>query len=200
MISRVMSRLETRRAPHQPVVEQERRPHLVFSLARVEQALPLLAVREILQLEHLRPIPDAPQALMGVMNRRGECLPVIDLARLLGVGSCTQHAETCVLVVEDRSGARSGWLGLAVDAVRRILTLGADEVAPAPRLQAPFTIDFVAAMARAEGGFMPILDLAALLGSTALRAAAQSAREATEPMGVPARFDESSLGLHGQAP
>lgn len=192
MIHRGPWRGDIRRAPRQPIVEQERRAHIVFALAGVEHAFPLLSLREILQVDGLRSVPGAPPALNGVMSLRGERLPVLDLAVLVGLGASHRTLETCVLVVEGTHADRPALLGLLVDGVRRILDLASGDMTPAPRLQAPFTIDFVSMLARVDVGLVPVLDLERLLAWMPLGVAARAGWIAALPADEHQREADSS--------
>ena len=83
-------------------------------------ALDVGQVLEITPLAGLTPVPGAPGAVRGVCNIRGEVLPVLNLARLLGLGEDNGAAQ---MVVTDLGGERTA---LAVDAVL--------DVGPAPVL------------------------------------------------------------------
>jgi chemotaxis signal transduction protein len=80
-------------------------------LATERYAIPVDRVREVTRAEGLTPVPGAGPAVLGVCNLRGQVLPVLDLARALGVGA--QADPQLLLVVED-GGRRTG---LTVDEV-----------------------------------------------------------------------------------
>ncbi|MDP2809057.1 MAG: CheW domain-containing protein [Rhodocyclaceae bacterium] len=74
-------------------------------------------VERLLPLMQIQPVPDAPPYLAGIMNLAGEAVPVIDLARRLGLGdSPAYHLDNPVLLA--RAGGPGGRLaGLVVDDV-----------------------------------------------------------------------------------
>lgn len=74
-------------------------------------ALPVEAVLEVARPARLTPVPGAPAHVVGVMNLRGEVLPVVDLAALAGL---RPPGDATVIAVVESGGARAG---LAVDAV-----------------------------------------------------------------------------------
>jgi purine-binding chemotaxis protein CheW len=92
---------------------------LLLPLAGDWYALELATVREVVPSPVLRHLPRAPAAVLGVLNLRGDVVPVLDTARLLGQGSSTRVEH--VVVVDSELGAA----GLAVDALPRRASMGA---------------------------------------------------------------------------
>jgi two-component system chemotaxis response regulator CheV len=80
--------------------------YVMIRLAAEEYAMPVGHVREVAELGRVEPVPRARPELLGIKNLRGQILPVIDLARLLGVPHTA--APACLLVAE-ASGRRVGF-------------------------------------------------------------------------------------------
>jgi purine-binding chemotaxis protein CheW len=62
----------------------ERPGHLVFACGAALYAVPADTASEVVSVPSLTRVPGAPSHLLGVFAHRGELLPVIDLARLVG--------------------------------------------------------------------------------------------------------------------
>ncbi len=86
---------------------------VVFSVSGRALALPVSHVREILRLEQLTGVPNAPQPVAGVMNLRGHVLPVVDTHVLLGLphSPVTDASRVLIFLLNNRS------IGLVVDDV-----------------------------------------------------------------------------------
>ena len=100
---------------------------IAFRLANVTHALPAEAVREVLGMVLITPLPDAPAWLTGVIDLRGTIIPVIDLRVRIGVTARALDLSTPILVVDH--GGRS--IGLIADAIDQIITV------PETSVQAP---------------------------------------------------------------
>lgn len=61
-------------------------PAVIFPIGEDRYAVPTSAVREIVANPHPTRLPNAPAALLGVFNLRGEVIPVFDTAAVLGIG------------------------------------------------------------------------------------------------------------------
>jgi purine-binding chemotaxis protein CheW len=91
--------------------------HVRFRVGDESFALPVTQVLEVAEVGALAPVPGAPPSVLGVRNLRGQVLPVIDLAAVLGTARA-QEAET--LVVTEEAGRRAGF---AIDEVTDVAEL-----------------------------------------------------------------------------
>lgn len=115
------------------VQESSQRLHLVtFSLLGEVFGLPILDVREIIRMTEITPVPQAPDFVKGVINLRGQILPVVDLRKRFGIDPKDNDEHTRIVVVELTNSA----VGLIVDSVSEVLRIPADVVAPPPSLVA----------------------------------------------------------------
>lgn len=157
------------------VPEVEGAPYLVFAVGGVEYALPLLGVQEMVPVDTLEALPDAPAALGGTLSLRGETVPVVDLAgALTGRKGGAAPERSALIAITARPGVPAR-VGFTVDDVRRVIALAPEAIAPPPRLGALVGFDLIAAMARVGEGIVPILDVDRLLASDAARAAIEVA-------------------------
>jgi purine-binding chemotaxis protein CheW len=99
------------------------RTYLRFDVAGEGHALPMELVREILRVPPLVRVPQGPASLEGLGNLRGRVLPVVSLSGLLGKHLGGGTASARVLVLD-----RTSLLGLRVDAVHGLVTVGRDRV------------------------------------------------------------------------
>ena len=77
---------------------------VTLSVAAESYAVPAISVIEIVLLQPLTHVPAMPRSVRGLMNLRGTVIPVVDLARQLGLGETTLTRQTCVAVIETREG------------------------------------------------------------------------------------------------
>jgi chemotaxis signal transduction protein len=116
-------------------------------------AVPVEHVLEVAKLGDLTAVPGASLWLLGVINRDGQVLPVVDLAKLLGTRSAGRPA--CLLVVED--GARRA--GLAVEEIL--------DVRPAPAMIEATESKLLRGAALVHGLLVGMLEIGAVLDQAA---------------------------------
>lgn len=104
---------------------------VIFSLGTEEFGLPIEAVQEITHLAEIHPVPKAPKYIKGLINIRGEAIPLIDMHERFGIET-HNNAEYAIIVEINNSS-----VGMAVDEVKEVRTL--DNISPPPPLvTAPF--------------------------------------------------------------
>jgi purine-binding chemotaxis protein CheW len=114
-----------------PAASGEERQFVVFRLGNDEFGLPIEAVNEVARVpDQITRLPKAPKFLEGVVNLRGEVLPVVDQRRRFDMPAL-EHKGACRLVVVRTERHRAG---LIVDSVSEVLRCFAADIEPAPDL------------------------------------------------------------------
>lgn len=142
------------------VAQSERVEALLFELAGHRFGLRLTDVDELVRACALQAVPKAPPPVRGVLNLRGEILPVLDLRRRFELPE--KGLEPSDYFVLARAASRR--LGLIVDGVLGIETLSAFPPADAPHL--PFRLEYIAGVAAVADGVVLIYDLSTFLSHT----------------------------------
>ena len=141
--------------------QREERQFLVFRLGDDEFGLPIEAVDEVARVpDQITRLPRTPKFLEGVVNLRGEVLPVVDQRRRFDMPALEVRAARRLVVVRtERHKA-----GLIVDSVSEVLRCPADEIEPAPNLSNE-TVKLVQGVVNLEqaGRIVLLLDPAELL-------------------------------------
>jgi purine-binding chemotaxis protein CheW len=132
---------------------------LTFGLASEMFAVPVAKVREVLDVQHVTPMANAPSALLGLIDVRGLSVPVIDLKQKLGMGSKepSDHSRILVLQLEGEQGPMV--LGALTDAVYEVTQLSSEAVKPAPATGLAWDHGYMAGIGRHNGKFVTLLDL-----------------------------------------
>lgn len=106
---------------------------VTFELLGEVFALPILDVREIIRPTTITPVPQAPGFVEGVINLRGQIIPIVDLRKRFGIDANAMDDDTRIIVVELGNGVV---VGLIVDAVREVERLPSEAITPPPALVA----------------------------------------------------------------
>ncbi|PAU51247.1 chemotaxis protein CheW [Pseudomonas indica] len=143
--------------------------HLSFRVRQARYALPIELVREIIEYGQITTVPMMPSFIHGVINLRGNVVPVLDLAARFGFELTEPGKRTCIVIIELELDDQQQRIGLVVDAVDAVLDIDSSEVEPAPPFGAGIRTDFIAGMARDERGFTIILDVRRVLSLDDIR-------------------------------
>jgi len=101
-----------------------------FKVGKEEFGLDILKVREIIRLRDLTRVPNLPDFVDGVINLRGQVIPVIGLRRRLGIETAASDKRTRIVVAEVNGHV----LGFVVDEVSEVLRIASDTVEPPPQM------------------------------------------------------------------
>ncbi len=136
-----------------------RTQHLSFSLRGTEYAIGILRVKEILQFEETTRVPSTPRSVRGVINLRGQVVPVIDLASKFGLGEIAPTRFTCILLVEALLEGTPTVVGLLADSVQEVIELGKEDVEPTPAFGTQVKVEFLLGVGKLGRRFVLLLDL-----------------------------------------
>jgi len=134
-------------------------PLVVFRLGNEAYSLRLHEVREIIMVGNITPIPRAPSFIEGVLNLRGEVMPVIDLRERFGL---PRQAVTSVsrIVITPIGGVGTG---LIVDSVEEVKTVDQRRLEAPPRVTAVGANAFIEKVARVDQNVIFLLNVQCLL-------------------------------------
>lgn len=131
---------------------------LTFTLGGETFAFEIGRVREVLEYKGCTPIPKTPEYLRGVINLRGQVLPVIDLKTKFGLGETTRHTGACVVVAETGVDCETLLLGCLADSVQEVSDIPLDAVEPTPKNCMGMDEAFIKGLGKTTEGFTIILD------------------------------------------
>lgn len=137
---------------------------LSFVLGEEHYALDITTVKEIRGYEQVTKIANAPAFIKGVMNLRGDIVPVVDLRIKFSVGEATYNEFTIVIMlnVHDRI------VGIVVDGVSDVIRLAEDEILPPPEFGVAFDSEYLHGLADVEDTMVILVNIENLITSNEL--------------------------------
>lgn len=106
--------------------------YLTFIMDREEYAVPILSVREIQRWPECTLIPNSPDYVLGIVNIRGEVIPIIDLRNRFSLEKIAYSTDAVVIVVTMFMGKDEKTIGLAVDAVADVYGIEDSDIRDIP--------------------------------------------------------------------
>ena len=128
---------------------------MTFVLAGEEYGLEILKVREIIGMMDITPVPRTPEFIKGVINLRGQIIPVIDLRLKFNMSPVEMTNRTCIIVVD----VGSIETGVIVDQVSEVLEIAEEDIGDAPSFGVNMETQFIIGMGKAEGKVKILLDI-----------------------------------------
>jgi purine-binding chemotaxis protein CheW len=135
------------------------RQYVTFCLGEELFGIEVTRAREILDLVPVTKVPQTPDYLLGVINLRGQVVPVVDLRVKLGLSKAEATRDSCIIVMEVQVDGEVLTVGGLADSVREVLELRDDLIEPAPRLGTKLKTEFIAGMGKVEEQFLILLEI-----------------------------------------
>ena len=131
-------------------------------------AAPVAKVQEILDTQPIARLPQAPPNLLGMIDVRGQGIPVLDLRLTLGLEPAENTENTRIIVLTVAPNGSPLTVGLRADRVYEVTVLDAAELEPPPAISGAWSGQSIAGIGRRNGKFVTVLDLDRLLNGTDL--------------------------------
>jgi purine-binding chemotaxis protein CheW len=143
--------------------------YLTVALDREIYGIAVLKVREIIRLQKITPVPQMPAHVKGVINLRGRVVAIVDLRAKFGLKA--EYAErTCIVVVQvATAGHQVVPMGLIVDSVDEVVSLGAADIEPTPDFGSAVDTTCFTGMAKVKNRVMTLLDLDRVIATEAVQ-------------------------------
>lgn len=141
---------------------------LTFALGKEEYGLEILKVREIIGYMNITAVPRTPPFVKGVINLRGQVIPVIDLRLRFGMEPADITEQTCIIVAEINQNEKTFNAGLIVDRVQEVLDINAEDIEESSHLGSAVQSDFILGIGKIGSSIKILLDIDRVLGGVHL--------------------------------
>jgi purine-binding chemotaxis protein CheW len=116
-------------------------------------------VLEILEIPRITKVPRSPSFMRGVINLRGNVLPVIDTRIKFGLPTVDDSINTCILVLNISIEGKEVVLGAVVDSVQEVMEINESTIQSVPSVGAKYKTEFIQGMIKVQEQFIMILNL-----------------------------------------
>ncbi len=128
--------------------------YLTFALGEEVFGIGIRFVKEIVGIQPVNPVPEAPDYFKGIINLRGKIIPVIDMRLKLKKPAVAYTDRTCIIVIETPGHA----VGLIVDRVAEVLSIADSDIVPPPGTWAGAGRRYLSGIGKVDGKVKLLLD------------------------------------------
>ena len=132
-----------------------------FKVGDEEYGLEILSVKEVIRIREITKLPKAPDFVRGVINLRGDVIPIIDLRAKFGLPVRQYSDMTRVIVVE----VDDKLMGMVVDGVSHVIRIRDDQIVPPPTLVGGISADYIRGVGKLEEQLIVLLNIGKILTS-----------------------------------
>lgn len=133
--------------------------YLSFNLGGEDYGVDILRVQEIRGWEELRPLPDTPEYVKGVLDLRGTIVPIVDLRIRLKMDDVEYQPTTVIIVLSVKENEKNHLVGAVVDAVSDVLDVAENEMKSAPSIACRINDRYIRGMVTREERMVVLLDV-----------------------------------------
>lgn len=133
--------------------------YLTFLIGGDAFAVSLLKVKEIIGYSVVTHVPKMPAWVRGVINLRGNVVPVIDLALKFRQPSSDITKHTCIIITEIQSASEQAVLGIVADSVSEVVDWGKPDIQEPPAFGTQMKTDYLLGIAARGPRFCILLDV-----------------------------------------
>lgn len=137
--------------------------YVTFKLGDEMFAIDVFKAREVLDVTHVTRVPTSPAYMRGVVNVRGNSIPVIDLRSKFGLPQKEDTKNTRIIVLELEIEEQTVVIGGLADSVHEVIEFEPDDINESPSLGMKWRTDLILGMGKRDGNFIIILDIERIL-------------------------------------
>ena len=167
---------------------------VIFHLAGEAYGVDVGVVHEIMRMQPITRVPQAPSYVEGVINLRGRIIPTVDMRKRFSLPESEPGKDSRIMVVD--AGGQS--ISIVVDGVSEVVRLPEDTVEHLSRIVASADTDYLLGIANHEGRMIILLDLDKVLAKDAVKSLPEVL--STTERGEPAAETAADSGEREQVP
>lgn len=128
---------------------------IIFKVGAEEFAVDILFVKEVVMMRDITPVPETAAFVEGVMNLRGNLLPVLDLRKRLRARRLQSSKDQRILIAR----FNGKMIGLIVDGTSEVVRVSREMIEPAPDIIRELNADYVSGIINLNERFITLMDL-----------------------------------------
>lgn len=134
---------------------------VTFQLGEELYGVDIMDVKEIVRVQDVRPIPNAPYYVEGIINLRGEIIPIMNLHKRFHIKQAAASSDDMLsdddggFIILDIEGNK---IGIIIDRVARVVSVERGDIKPPPQMFSGIGTEYIQGVVRQETGYLIILD------------------------------------------
>jgi purine-binding chemotaxis protein CheW len=132
---------------------------LTFTLNEEIFALDIKSVKEVLDYTKITKVPKTPNYMLGVINLRGNVVPVVDLKMKFNMPQSEITVNTCIIILEVEIEGSNSTIGIIADSVKEVVDFEENSIEDPPKIGLSLNINFIKGIAKRDDDFVIILDI-----------------------------------------
>jgi purine-binding chemotaxis protein CheW len=141
----------------------EKLQYLTFYIANEVFALDVLKIKEVIPYDEITPIPLMHSYIAGVMNIRGNVVPIVDLNKRVELNIKMSNKKLSIIIVSLLQDNEMSDIGIIVSRVDKVFTREESTLEQSPTFGSKIKKDLIKNIAKVNNDFIPILNIDKIL-------------------------------------
>jgi purine-binding chemotaxis protein CheW len=140
-----------------------------FQLGEELYGVDIMDVKEIVRVQDIRPIPNAPYYVEGIFNLRSEIIPIISLHKRFHLKKAQLEEGDEYLggfIIINIDGSK---LGIIIDRIARVVMIQQSDIQPPPQMISGIGAEYINGVVRQDNGYLIVLDIRRLFNPKELQ-------------------------------
>lgn len=142
-------------------LDEELKQLISFMVGNEEYGMEILRVKEVIRMPEVTPLPKSPSFVKGIINLRGDVIPIVDLRDKFGLEQVEYSASTRVIVVD----VDGKLVGMVVDSASQVLRVPADQINPPPPVAGGLPSELIDGVGKVGERLIILLNIDRILSS-----------------------------------
>jgi len=138
-------------------IQQEERQFIVFTVGQERFGVDVNQIKQVIPVMEATHIPNSPSFVKGVINLRGDIIPIIDLADKLSLKQSQVDEEKKRIIIVELDEISN--IGMLVDTVTEMIRIHADKITDAPEIARAVHTDYIQGVAKIDKQLLILLNL-----------------------------------------
>ena len=143
---------------------------VTFQLGEELYGVDIMDVKEIVKIQDVRPIPNAPYYVEGIFNLRREIIPIINLhkrfrIKKIKISDDTDDFEGGFIILNIEGNK----IGIIIDRIARVVMINKDEIKEPPQMLSGIGTEYIQGVIRRDTNYLIMLDIRRLFNSKELQ-------------------------------
>jgi len=130
-----------------------------FAVGEEEYGLDILKVKEVIRIREITRLPKAPSFVRGIINLRGDVIPIVDLRDRFGLENKEYTEMTRVIVVD----VESKLVGMVVDSASQVVRIPEDQIDPPPPIVGGLSAEYIKGVGKIDQRLVILLNIDRIL-------------------------------------
>lgn len=122
-------------------------------------AIGIDSIQEVIEYKNVTRVPRSPEFMQGVINLRGQVIPVVDLRVLFSMEVADVTLDTCIIIIDVDVEGEQNPIGIVADSVKEVVEFDVSAIQAAPKIGLSVDNRFIYGMVEQESNLLILLSI-----------------------------------------